>query len=141
MLQANRQRSNSTMDHPHSTSTPGPLAQPTSDIAQIDGLQHPSPQQPTTPQLITRFESPQTIESPSIYSSPAHNASAPILSHLPAKNLTPRAMTSPQARRRLMWAPECAVYSTYDPDTYDRRSEPATCNRLTPELAMQIKQE
>ena len=53
---------------------------------------------------------------------------------------TNRSMTVP-ARKRLNWAPECAVYSTYDAGTYDRRSEPATCNRLTPELAMAIKQE
>ena len=51
-----------------------------------------------------------------------------------------RSMTTP-ASKRLEWAPECAVYSTYDAGTYDRRSEPATCNRLTPELAMAIKQE
>jgi hypothetical protein len=51
-----------------------------------------------------------------------------------------RSMTTP-ASKRLEWAPECAVYTTYDAGTYDRRSEPATCNRLTPELAMAIKQE
>ncbi len=49
-------------------------------------------------------------------------------------------MTVP-ARRRIIWAPECAVYSTYDAGTYDRKSEPATCNRLTPDMAMAIKQE
>jgi len=146
MLQANRQRSNSTMDHPHSTIHPGPLAQPSPDVAQIDGLHHPTPQQPNTlVPPITRFESPSTIEpsshSQSIYSSPSHNTSAPTLSLAAQKTITPRSMTSPQARRRLIWAPECAVYSTYDAGTYDRRSEPATCNRLTPELAVAIKQE
>lgn len=49
-------------------------------------------------------------------------------------------MTVPNGRR-LEWAPECAVYATYDAGTYDRRSEPATCNRLTPELAQAIKAE
>ncbi|RXK38141.1 hypothetical protein M231_04602 [Tremella mesenterica] len=78
----------------------------------------------------------------SIYSNVAGNTSAPALNFLPGqgKPITPRSMTAP-AKRRLVWAPECAVYSTYDAGTYDRRSEPATCNRLTPELAMSIKQE
>ncbi|KAL7423527.1 hypothetical protein Q5752_001107 [Cryptotrichosporon argae] len=78
------------------------------------------------------------------YANAAYNTSAPALV-LPAglqgshKPLTARSMTAPA--RRLAWAPECAVYSTYDAGTYDRRSEPATCNRLTPELALAIKQE
>lgn len=33
------------------------------------------------------------------------------------------------------------VYDTYSSSEYDRRPEPATCNRLTPTLAQQIKQE
>ncbi|TXT13116.1 hypothetical protein VHUM_01517 [Vanrija humicola] len=79
----------------------------------------------------------------SIFNQPALNTSAPNLSLAGAGPVPPpqtRSMTAP-ARRRLVWAPECAVYSTYDAGTYDRRSEPATCNRLTPELAMSIKQE
>ncbi|WOO78621.1 Protein BNI4 [Vanrija pseudolonga] len=80
---------------------------------------------------------------PSIFTQPALNTSAPNLSLAGGGPVPPpqtRSMTAP-ARRRLVWAPECAVYSTYDAGTYDRRSEPATCNRLTPELAMSIKQE
>ncbi|KAG5358644.1 Protein BNI4 [Yarrowia sp. B02] len=33
------------------------------------------------------------------------------------------------------------IYDTWDSDDYDRRTEPATCNRLTPLLAQQIKEE
>lgn len=47
----------------------------------------------------------------------------------------------PVPPRRILWAPDCAVYTTYDAGTYDRRSEPATCNKLTPELALDIKRE
>lgn len=36
---------------------------------------------------------------------------------------------------------QIVVYDTYSPSEYDRRPEPATCNRLTPQLAQQIKQE
>lgn len=33
------------------------------------------------------------------------------------------------------------IYDTYDSQDYDRRAEPSTCNRLTPLLAQQIKEE
>lgn len=33
------------------------------------------------------------------------------------------------------------IYDTWDSEDYDRRTEPATCNRLTPLLAQQIKEE
>ncbi|KAG5358933.1 Protein BNI4 [Yarrowia sp. E02] len=33
------------------------------------------------------------------------------------------------------------IYDTWDAEDYDRRTEPATCNRLTPLLAQQIKEE
>lgn len=89
------------------------------------------------------FASPTALEEnkPSFYQNPAHNTSAPALNLLgQSKPSNPRSMTVP-ARRKLIWAPECAVYNTYDAGTYDRRSEPATCNHLTPELALLIKQE
>jgi hypothetical protein len=97
------------------------------------------------------FDSPADISSPtpapfgsSPYSNPGANTSAPVLSLAYARGNNGagiRSMTAPAQRRGIMWAPECAVYSTYDAGTYDRRSEPATCNKLTPELAQFIKQE
>ncbi len=33
------------------------------------------------------------------------------------------------------------MYDTFSPLAYDRRSEPATCNQLTPALAQRIKEE
>ncbi|BEI87716.1 uncharacterized protein CcaverHIS019_0104340 [Cutaneotrichosporon cavernicola] len=80
------------------------------------------------------------LKPPVIYKNPIHNSSVPGISRSDGIDPHARAMSAP-SRRRLIWAPECAVYSTYDALTYDRRSEPATCNRLTPELAMAIKQE
>jgi hypothetical protein len=143
----NRQRSTSNAAGHHST---GPMAQiPPSNPAQIDGLAHPLPQRGVefaehlddSPSSIGDFRG-------QVYSNPAHNSSEPALSLLNLNTAvsgarlgaTGRSMTAP-ASKRLEWAPECAVYSTYDAGTYDRRSEPATCNRLTPELAMAIKQE
>ncbi|WVR07367.1 hypothetical protein IAU60_004408 [Kwoniella sp. DSM 27419] len=141
----NRQRSDS--HHASFSAAPGPLSQlPASNPAQLDGLAHPSPRvdpayDPFSPHF-SPFDQPAPIQD-GLYANAAHNTSAPTLS-LPGqgtvKPLQTRSMTVP-ARRRINWAPECAVYSTYDPGTYDRRSEPATCNRLTPELAMLIKQE
>ncbi|WVQ99813.1 hypothetical protein IAU59_006956 [Kwoniella sp. CBS 9459] len=149
----NRQRSNSTQASV--TSTPGPLAQlPPSNPAQLDGLAHPSPRVDPAYDPFSSSFSPFDAPSAStnnnggavetLYANPSHNTSAPTLSLLGQTGTKPpqtRSMTAPSARRRINWAPECAVYSTYDPGTYDRRSEPATCNRLTPELAMAIKQE
>jgi hypothetical protein len=128
----------------------GPMAQiPSPNPAQIDGLAHPLPQRglesaehlDDSPNSIGDFRGP-------VYQHPSHNSSEPALSLLNNAvgvtggrlGATGRSMTAP-ASKRLEWAPECAVYSTYDAGTYDRRSEPATCNRLTPELAMAIKQE
>ncbi|WVW85789.1 hypothetical protein I302_107827 [Kwoniella bestiolae CBS 10118] len=146
-----RQRSNSTHTS-SSNNVPGPLAQlPSSNPALLDGLVHPSPQvdpayDPFSP-AFSPFDSPTTTTNggnESFYANPNQNSSAPALSLIGTMNNKPpqnRSMTAPVARRRINWAPECAVYQTYDSGTYDRRSEPATCNRLTPELAMAIKQE
>jgi hypothetical protein len=112
-------------------------------------LHHPSPQ---AEHLEFTFDTPNLEHKlsfnpghPGPYSNPQLNTSAPALSMLgnqmkPGQGI--RSMTVPAGeKRRIIWAPECAVYQTYDAGTYDRRSEPATCNRLTPELAMAIKQE
>ncbi|AAW43878.1 conserved hypothetical protein [Cryptococcus deneoformans JEC21] len=139
----NRPRSNST--HEAISAKPGPLARlPPSDPARLDGLEqllHPSDDS-KNPSLPT--SSPEQV-SPAperMYQLPVQNTSAPTLSFMTPSthHAPPRSMTAP-GRKRLLWAPECAVYTTYDCLTYDRRSEPATCNRLTPELAMAIKQE
>lgn len=75
------------------------------------------------------------------YVNASHNASAPVLSLIPPGK-PHRSVTSPlQRRRNLNWAPECAVYHTFHSSEYDRRSGPATCNQLTPQIAQQIKDE
>nr|ODN98888.1 hypothetical protein L204_02853 [Cryptococcus depauperatus CBS 7855] len=136
---------------------PGPMADlPPSDPARLDGLETLTLQtvQAESPEATDSAYNPfspsfspfSTLESAGnpvgLYSLPTQNTSAPTLSLLPngIRPLQPRSMTVP-AKKKIFWAPECAVYTTYDCATYDRRSEPATCNRLTPELAMAIKQE
>lgn len=82
---------------------------------------------------------PETVSS-GPYSHTGMNASAPALNHfasLPA--LRP---TSPAApKRRIVFASSLSVHTTWPANIYDRRAEPATCNRLTPLLAQQIKEE
>ncbi|KAL7338118.1 hypothetical protein BJY59DRAFT_640142, partial [Rhodotorula toruloides] len=43
--------------------------------------------------------------------------------------------------RRIVFAQNLSVHTTWPATIYDRRAEPATCNRLTPLLAQQIKEE
>lgn len=91
----------------------------------------------------------------SVYSNAEFNASAPALGthNSEQTSLQPdrahgtvphvlRSATAPLARtKRLTYAPNLSVYHTFSPIMYDRRSEPATCNRLTPALAQRIKEE
>ena len=144
---ASRQRSNSTVDTTL-PATRGPMSSPPSNPDKVDGytLEHHVEHLTTSPEesyqgVFKGFESPQADLH--FYQNAGLNTSAPALSLLDTNRpLTPRALTAPApTKRSILWAPECAVYSTYDAGTYDRRSEPATCNRLTPELAMMIKQE
>jgi hypothetical protein len=44
-------------------------------------------------------------------------------------------------KRNATFSPRLAFYETWPSQEYDRRGEIATCNRLTPMLAQQIKEE
>lgn len=48
---------------------------------------------------------------------------------------------SGQSKRNATFSPRIVFYDTWPSQEYDRRSELATCNRLTPMLAQQIKEE
>ena len=50
---------------------------------------------------------------------------------------TPRSM----AARNISFSPRLQFHDTWPSGEYDRRGEIATCNRLTPMLAQQIKEE
>ncbi|KAG8881654.1 hypothetical protein FRB97_009276 [Tulasnella sp. 331] len=95
----------------------------------------------------------------SVYSNADFNASAPALGthNIEQTSLQPeghrphggmpnlsalRSVTAPLAKsKKLTYAANLSVYHTFSPVAYDRRSEPATCNRLTPALAQRIKEE
>lgn len=47
----------------------------------------------------------------------------------------------PSAPKSLVFSPRIQLHETWTSGEYDRRGEIATCNRLTPLLAQQIKEE
>jgi hypothetical protein len=81
--------------------------------------------------------SPRPLAGP--YRNPALNVSAPVLHpQARAPYMTNRSVTAPPGKR-LAFAPNLSVHTTWPAAVYDRRSEPATCNKLTPALAQRIK--
>jgi hypothetical protein len=125
------------------SSEPGPLAHVT-DQSNIDGPRPNEVMDPFSPSFdpfATGTENSQSQDRPNLYSNVSLNLSAPMLSLAGQSGRAPRAVTTPTLRKRLNWAPECAIYHTFHATEYDRRSEPATCNRLTPALAQEIKDE
>lgn len=159
-----RVRSNSYTTTPGELSAPGPLARiPSPDPDHIDGL-HKSSEHAAASSSSASFippfsfepehthvqvETPDRQPSPnppdrSIFAHPNLNSSAPALtlfnsSVTAAPPLTHRSATTPA--KRLAFAQNLSIYDTFPPSVYDRRSEPATCNRLTPALAQRIKEE
>ncbi|BGP18620.1 hypothetical protein JCM10213_004169 [Rhodosporidiobolus nylandii] len=114
---------------------------------QVDGVapSATSPRQDTHPPSATELlhDAALARESPSTgpYQNPGLNASAPVLTHF-ASQPSIRSASAPGATgRRINFASNLSVHTTWPAAIYDRRAEPATCNRLTPALAQQIKEE
>jgi hypothetical protein len=89
----------------------------------------------TTPPSTDGEESPKPEQSyfdlaPPTPTVPRHAATAPA---------TPTGQTTP--RRGIQFSPRLEVHETWHSAEYDRRGEPATCNRLTAQLAQMIKEE
>ena len=55
--------------------------------------------------------------------------------------MTQRSVTGPVVKRNISFAQNLSVHQTWPPNIYDRRGDPATCKRLTPQLAQSIKEE
>lgn len=49
--------------------------------------------------------------------------------------------TQPAVTKTIVFSPRIQFHETWPSGEYDRRGEAATCNRLTPLLAQQIKEE
>ncbi|TNY23258.1 hypothetical protein DMC30DRAFT_44681 [Rhodotorula diobovata] len=69
------------------------------------------------------------------------NASAPALNHFSSLSSMRPSPPATAKGRRIVFASNLSVHTTWPAAIYDRRAEPATCNRLTPVLAQQIKEE
>ncbi|KAF8330354.1 uncharacterized protein EI90DRAFT_1184068 [Cantharellus anzutake] len=158
-----RHRSNSydTVSHHHHVE-PGPLARiPSADPDHIDGLPSHEPHSLFPPlkfgDIPSFTDSPTSTASSSPtheksgminishhpnmpYAHPNMNSSAPTLS-LMHSEMTPRSKTAPTVTKKTTFAANLSVYDTFSAFTYDRHSEPATCNQLTPALAQRIKEE
>lgn len=66
------------------------------------------------------------------------------MSALRLRQDTKSAPVTPQGsatKRNATFSPRIVFYDTWPSGEYDRRGEIATCNRLTPMLAQQIKEE
>ncbi|KZO99673.1 hypothetical protein CALVIDRAFT_561003 [Calocera viscosa TUFC12733] len=144
-----RSRANSYGSAAQPHQEPGPLARlPSADPDHIDGLQqreHSDQEPESAPEDAFKAVSPApqlAVDKPAFqYNHPNFNSSAPSLSTFGLPPMAQRAATTPLAARRLAFATNLSVYSTFSSSMYDRRSEPATCNRLTPQLAQRIKEE
>lgn len=150
-------------------STPGPLAHiPSPDPDHIDGLHDHhhsrSQSQPdnchlpdfsfefSSSSLLDGFasESPQSAaqssasaiaaQEKSIFNLPNLNSSAPVLMTTGVRMAAPAQLIQ-SIPKRTTFAANLSIYDTFSASIYDRRCEPATCNRLTPALAQRIKEE
>lgn len=128
---------------PHQTARPGSPGNaalvgriPSQD--QIDGFA-PSTTSARTDTLAS-LASP-SVGSSSPYSNPSLNASAPVLKSTFVPLQPIRSTTAPSSSRRIAFAQNLSVHTTWPASVYDRRAEPATCNKLTPILAQRIKEE
>ena len=138
-----RVRSNS-YDTPHQQGAPNASAAgaalvqliPTSE--QVDGLE------PVPPVLHhVRHDSITSTSAAAPYSNASFNVSAPVLNYSPPfLAASGRSATSPAVlKKSCSFASNLSVHTTWPALVYDRRAEPATCNRLTPALAQKIKEE
>lgn len=147
----------------HRSHEPGPLARiPSADPDHIDGLQSSQSGSddftglllpPLNLTDIYNFSDSPVSSSTnlsisektaaSVYQHPNMNSSAPTLTLMQKndENVAVRSRTAPVSTKRITFAANLSVYDTFSAGTYDRRSEPATCNHLTPALAQQIKEE
>lgn len=153
----------SSFDAPHQMSPPNQpgqkaaLVQSIPSEDQIDGVAERASF--TAPRQDTRASSPtqiinqhaehedgssttsaaQPFTSP--YGNPSLNASAPVLANPSSVQMNVRSVTGPLVKRKISFAANLSVHTTWPGTIYDRRAEPSTCNKLTPTLAQQIKEE
>lgn len=146
------------------TGGPGPLADiPSPNPDHIDGLHKTDHQRSSSDssnrlpdfsfetgfsnQLLSEVEVDAALGSlngsgeRSVFSNPALNSSAPVLSTMSSNTTGPPLVARSAPTRHISFAATLSIYDTFAATIYDRRCEPVTCNRLTPALAQRIKEE
>jgi hypothetical protein len=127
---------NPTQLQPAGQSAPIALVSAIPSGDQVDGLA------PATTSHRTSMDGSNLADA--IYSNAAHNASAPALQTYLSNTRTRTASPSSPGQghgRRIAFAQNLLVHTTWPAAIYDRRAEPAACNRLTPQFAQRIKEE
>ncbi|KAI1781479.1 hypothetical protein F4818DRAFT_38757 [Hypoxylon cercidicola] len=126
-------RSNSPSPSPRGTEVRGP----TFDLPTIPNVSNsPTSTAPSTPN--------DDVQGHKRTESVAIGSEDYFVSALRLRQDTKSAPTTPQGnsgRRNATFSPRIVFYDTWPSGEYDRRGEIATCNRLTPMLAQQIKEE
>lgn len=91
------------------------------------------------------FDPPTSVGGVSPYLNAAMNVSAPVLNTIrnPLESISVNAHQGQhhKLQKKCSFASNLSVHTTWPAIVYDRRAEPATCNRLTPQLAQSIKEE
>ncbi|KAI1384542.1 uncharacterized protein F4822DRAFT_366510 [Hypoxylon trugodes] len=126
-------RSNSPSPSPRGNETRGP----TFELPTIPNISNsPSSSAPSTPN--------EEVQGHKRSESVAIGSEDYFVSALRLRQDTKSAPTTPQGtsgKRSATFSPRIVFYDTWPSGEYDRRGEIATCNRLTPMLAQQIKEE
>lgn len=107
-----------------------------------DSMRGPPEGYTSSPAEISRSNSPSEapIRGPNQpYLNAGMNVSAPVLNTMGAPPMAHRSTTNPQPSKKLSFAQNLSVHTTWPPNVYDRRGDQATCNKLTPALAQRIK--
>ncbi|KAF1952172.1 hypothetical protein CC80DRAFT_181373 [Byssothecium circinans] len=109
-------------------------------------LKHNGTGSDTSSPVVRPIEGPQTNENPKI-SAP----NTPVQEHTSDYFTKPPRLANPSTRslpntpqgslRNISFSPRIQFHDAWSASDYDRRGEIATCNRLTPMLAQQIKEE
>ncbi|KAK3692933.1 hypothetical protein B0T22DRAFT_436152 [Podospora appendiculata] len=128
-----KKRSGSSSPSPHPSESKPPSAFDASSVPTL--TDSPNSSAPSTPNEETqghRRTGPVAIGNEDYF-----------ISALRLRQDTKSAPATPQGsmRRNATFSPRIAFYETWPSQEYDRRGDVATCNRLTPMLAQQIKEE
>jgi hypothetical protein len=119
-------------DHIEGTGTNSNASSPVSRPADLHSNETPKSSAPSTP----NDDQPRPVQ---VYTSGDDYFGRP--PRLPTNSSTRSLPNTPQSGKSINFSPRTQIYEAWSSSDYDRRGDVATCNRLTPMLAQQIKEE